>query len=69
MAAKMTEQVRRHLKDVLEDDGAETGGTEFYGEALEDFINDVFGENSPTVTFELVNEALKSCGINPVKDI
>lgn len=65
----MTEQVRRHLKDVLEDDGTETGGTGFYGETLEGFINDVFDENSPTVTFELMNEALKSCGIKPVKDI
>lgn len=68
MAVKMTEQVRRHLNDVLEDDGSETGGTSFEGETLENFISETFSENAEPITMKAVNKALKECGIRPVED-
>lgn len=68
MAIKMTEQVRRHLKEVLKDDDTETGGTAFDGETLEDFMNEMYDETDHVVTLETVNESLKDCGIRPIVD-
>lgn len=68
MAIKMTEQVRRHLKDVLKDDDTEYGGTAFEGETVEDFMSEVYDETDHVVTLETLNESLKDCGICPVAD-
>lgn len=68
MAVKMTEQVRQHLKDVLEDDETETGGTAFEGETLEHFMREVYAGYDKVVTLKLVNKDLKACGIMPIKD-
>lgn len=68
MAIKMTEQVRRHLKDVLEDDDTPTGGTAFEGETLEHLLNEYYDENCGVITMEIVNSALKVCGIRPIVD-
>lgn len=68
MAVKMTEQVRHHLKDVLEDDETETGGTAFEGETLEHFMREVYAGYDKVVTLKLVNKDLKVCGIMPIKD-
>lgn len=65
---KMTEQVRRHLKDVLEDDETETGGTAFDGETLEHFLTEYYNEGCGLITMEIANGALKECGMKPIAD-
>lgn len=68
MAIKTTEQVRRHLKDVLKDDETEYGGTAFDGETLEHFLTEYYNEGCGLITMEIANEALKECGIRPIVD-
>lgn len=65
----MTELVRRHLKDVLKDDETEYGGTAFEGETLEHFLNEYYNEDCGIITMEIVNGALKDCGMRPIADI
>lgn len=67
MTVKMTEQVKQHLKDVLEDDETETGGTSFEGETLENFISEAFSENAEPITMKAVNRALKECGVKEIE--
>ena len=53
----------------LQDGPGETGGISFRGETLENFLNEVFpDENIEDMDMKKVNEALESCGIEPIKE-
>ena len=49
---------------VLEDDDTPAGGVAFKGETLEDFIEE--DDNLDGKDLEVINSALKECGIKPV---
>lgn len=52
------------LNTILEDDATSTGGVDFYGETLRDFLLSVNVRGY--IRLPEVNKMLKECGIKPV---
>lgn len=66
---KLTNEVQKHINDVLEDDTTPYGGTAFEGETLIDFLMSTDeGDWEYPITMKQVNEYLKENGIKEIKN-
>lgn len=64
---KLTNEVQKHINDVLEDDATPYGGTAFEGETLIDFLMSTNeGDWEYPITMKQVNEYLKENGIKEI---
>lgn len=63
---------KNYLDYELEDDDTPNGGTDFVGETLGDFLDEMFfgmgatHDDDDELTCYNINEALKQCGIKPI---
>lgn len=62
----MDKQLKDRLDIVLEDDDSLYGGTMFRGETVRDFLYTI-DRDEEIATLDELNEALRVCGIKPVK--
>lgn len=66
---KLTNEVQKHINDVLEDDTTPYSGTAFEGETLFDFLMSTDeGDWECPITMKQVNEYLKENGIKEIKN-
>lgn len=66
---KLTNEVQKHINDVLEDDTTPYCGTAFEGETLIDFLMSTDeGDWEYPITMKQVNEYLKENGIKEIKN-
>ena len=68
----MADDWGKYLDCVLEDDDTPNGGTDFAGETLGDFLDEMFfgmgatHDDNDELNCYNINEALKQCGIKPI---